>query len=560
MGSQSRIRRHYNDRQLIRNGRTLSEIRHSAPIDARTDAAPPVGSVCILSRKDLRNITRVPRMAKALADAGFAVTVVSLGAPVAQLRALCPAVEYREVSVRPLTGKFLGLLNGRALRQAKRRERRARRRAERQAPHTGSAIMPPLIGIAALCRRLADWPRAALLAAPAALVLRPPGGSVGAAWRELAGLSAPAILVQLVRPWLQPRNTLAFARAADRATRDRRFDIVQAHDNYALAAAARLGRRDNARLVYDAVEISEHRLGASFNLLETLFERYDRRQEAAIFRRADAVVTVGQGLSDWYAGKYAIAAPRVVRNCRYFWDYRPDKRLRSDAGLSPETPLIVWFGGIYPQQGVETLIDVMPLLAPAVHLAIVAYALPRWASYIEAELPARAAALGVGGRVHFLPARDPEDLVPYVSGADLGVIPRPSALPNNFWSMPNKFLEMVMARLPIAASRLGDVVEAIGHYGIGQSFDESDLADMAAVLDRLLQPDVNRALKDNVMRAAEELTWEKESLPYVALVRSLARDGASAAKPRYARPAAPADAAASSVRSGAAMSVRNGTK
>ena len=100
-------------------------------------------------------------------------------------------------------------------------------------------------------------------------------------------------------------------------------------------------------------------------------------------------------------------------------------------------------------------------MAPHIHVAIIAWALPR-GSY-SYEMLRHAAALGVADRVHFLAPRDPLDLVPYVSGADLGVIPRPSEHLNNFFSMPNKFMEMVMARLPIAVFRLGDMAAAVDH-------------------------------------------------------------------------------------------------
>ncbi len=490
--------------------------RTAAP--AAAVAAAAGGSVCILSRKELRNITRVPRMAKALSEAGYRVVVVALRAPVQELREMAPAVEYIEVAPRPVTAKLVSMLNFRVAR------RRRRRQAEEEALAGGGGravairakrlLRAPLASLAGLARRY-------LLAAPAALALKKPEQHFAAAWRELSRQEAAAILAALVRPWHQQRVTCAFAWAADRATRGRAFQVVQAHDNYALVAAARLAARDRARLVYDAVELTEHRLATSFTALEALFERRDRRQEAAIFCRADAVTTVGKGLSDWYSGHYPIAPPLIVRNCRYYWPHRADARLRADIGVGPEAPIIVWFGGIYPQQGVETLIDAMPLLLPDVHLAIVAYVLPRWTSYVEEALPKRAAERGVASRVHFLPARNPGDLVPYVSGADLGVIPRPSEHPNNFFSMPNKFLEMVMARLPIAASQLGDIVDAIEHYGIGMSFDERDLASMAQVIGGMLDPQVHRGLKANVMRAAEEMTWERESVPYVALIGAL---------------------------------------
>jgi glycosyltransferase involved in cell wall biosynthesis len=520
----------------------------AAPLALAGPAMPGAESagVCILSRKDLRNITRVPRMAKALSDAGFRVVVVSLRAPVRELREMSRGVDYVEVGPRPFTARIVSILNFRVFARNRRLQADAEALAgggwRALAVRVWRLLTAPFAGDARLVRRY-------LLAAPSAVLLRKPEQEFVAGWHELSGQPAAAILAALVRVWHQQRMTLAFARAADRATRGRAFAVVQAHDNYALVAASRLAARDKARLVYDAVEITEHRLATSFTVLESLFEQRDRRQEAAIFRRADAITTVGKGLSDWYAQHHQIAPPLIVRNCRYYWRYEPDARLRADIGVGPEAPIVAWFGGIYPQQGVEALIDVMPLLRPDVHLAVVAYVLPRWTSYFEEELPRRAVERGVAARVHFLPAREPGDLVPYVSGADLGVIPRPSEHPNNFYSMPNKFLEMVMARLPIAVSRLGDIVDAVQQYGIGESFDEQDLGDMAAVIDRMLDPETNRRLKANVMTAAEDMTWEKESVAYVALVRALARTASLSS-----------EASAPSGQSGAVTQSRNGAK
>ncbi len=496
------------------------------PVAPDAGAAGEAAVVCILSRKDLRNITRVPRMAKALADAGYGVVVVSLGPP---MQVPFAKVDYIEVAPRPFTGRLLSVLNRRVLAQTIRRDRLARADGDALlsngwrgfAARVRHFLIIPPAWAGALLRRL-------LLAPPCAVLLRKPRQGFVAAWRELSQKPAAAILAALVRVLHQQATTRAFADAADKATRDRVFRVVQAHDNYALVAASRLAARDGARLIYDAVELTAHRLATSFTPLERLFEWRDRRQEAAIFRKADAVTTVGKGVGEWYAQHYRIAPPLVVRNCRYYWPCENDGRLRADVGIGPDEPLIVWFGGIYPQQGVETLIDAMPLMAPNVHLAIIAYVLPRWLQYIEEDLPRRAAGLGVADRVHFLPARAPDDLVPYVSGADLGAIPRPSEHLNNFLSMPNKFLEMVMARLPVAVSRLGDTVDVVDEYGIGHSFDEKNIADVAAVIGRMLDPQINRSLKAKVMQAANEMTWEKESVPYVALVRDLATAPAAA--------------------------------
>jgi glycosyltransferase involved in cell wall biosynthesis len=488
----------------------------------RADNAARNRSVCILSRKPLDNITRVTRMAKALSDAGWRVVVVSLGAPVAELRDMCAQVEYLEVAPRPFVFRLTGEINRRL---SRRRNRRARRQA-RQAQRTrrggmraimlrfGGAVITPLGQQALRCWRL-------IVAVPCAVMLRKPDRGFAATWRELAGQETTRTLALFLAALQQPASSRGFAAAADAAVRHYRFDVVQAHDNYALTAAARLARRDKARLIYDAVELTEHRMETNFSWFERLIERRQRRAEAAIFRRADAVTTVSDGLADWYARHYRMPRPVVVRNCRYFWNYHADGRLRADIGAGPATRLVIWFGRIYPQQGIELLIDAVPRLHPDIDIAVVAWALPRWRRYLEEILPGRAAALGVAHRVHFLPPRDPNDLIPYASGADIGIIPRPSDQPNNFYSMPNKFMEMVMARLPLAVSRLGDIVDLVHRFDIGRVFDERDAAEIARVIDSMLDPGTYRQLKANVMRAAGAMTWENESQAYVSLVAAL---------------------------------------
>ena len=313
-------------------------------------------------------------------------------------------------------------------------------------------------------------------------------------------------------------STHALADEADEATRGRRFDVVQAYDNYALVAAARLAARDGAKLIYDAVELTSHRLALDLNLVERIRERAERREETRIVRKADGMIAIGGALADWYARHYRRPRPLVVRNCRYYWPYEDDGRLRADAGVGPEVRLLVWCGSLYPQQGIEILIKALPHLAPHIHAAIIGFFQPFWKSYVQEVLPALAASLGVADRVHILPEREPNDIVPYISGADIGVIPAWGEQVNNLISLPNKFHEMVMARLPLASSRLGETVDMITKYEIGAIFDERDLVRTAAIIEGMLEPSTYARLKANVMKAAEIFTWEKESLAYVEFV------------------------------------------
>ena len=344
--------------------------------------------VCIVTRKWINNITRAPRMAKVLVDAGYAVVVVSRGRPVPQLREMCPQVEYLEVTL----GSFVRDLT---IRCEDFRRRRENYRAEREAEYHAAMAKG---GIRALARRLGRAAKAAVRPAaslswrlfvvtPSALLLKKPSQRFALRWRELAlhdavGIAREFAIVQNHR-WL----THALADEADKATRGRRFDIVQAYDHYALVAAARLAARDGAKLIYDAVELASHRVDLDLNLVERKRERAERREEARIFREADGMIATGEGLADWYARHYRRPRPVVVRNCRYYWPYQVDARLRADAGVGPEARLLVWCGSFYPQQGIEILIKALPHLAPHIHAAIIGFFQPSWKSYVQEELP-----------------------------------------------------------------------------------------------------------------------------------------------------------------------------
>ena len=69
------------------------------------------------------------------------------------------------------------------------------------------------------------------------------------------------ILNTLSEPLRQVAVTQSFADRVVEVLKGRSFDACQAHDNYALAAATKLARANSASIVYDAVEISEHRIG-----------------------------------------------------------------------------------------------------------------------------------------------------------------------------------------------------------------------------------------------------------------------------------------------------------
>ncbi len=454
---------------MVRLGRRASGRGKSGAPGARRHPA----HVCIVSRKDLTNNTRVHRQAAALDAAGYRVTVVCPAPPAPGLRQRTPQVAYRTVPV----------FNTEA----------------------GGVSPAP-----------SSQPGAA--SAPAAM--RP-----SAVRRHFR-----AVWNAVVRPWNPLRTTFRYRRRVLGVMAGASVDLVQAHDAPALAAAAALARRCEAELLYDAVEITEYRLHSREDTpggtqlaarLAAAYKTFPRSVANALDRRAlrrcGRVIAVSEGVAQWYARHRGVSTPAVIRNCRDYHPWLEDHRLRRDCGLSDSARVVLWFGYTYPAQGIERLIEAAAHTPEHVHFLLLTMTMPRWEAFAE-SIHAAAAASPAAHRIFFRPARAPDDLVAYASGADIGIIPRPNVGPNVAYSLPNKFFEMVMARLPIAVSDVPDMRSLVERYDIGRVFDENDSTSVAETVSSMLDPTTLHTLKTNADTAAQELNWAVERRRYVSVI------------------------------------------
>jgi glycosyltransferase involved in cell wall biosynthesis len=437
---------------------------------------------------------------------------------------MCPGVEYLAVGYRG----FTHTMKERIERKHKKREERERQRRQKYEEIIAKG------GVHAALRRLDHVVREApfeaaktflwkiFVVTPSAYLLKAQSESLRQERRTL--LARGQVGIEKKYAWTLNlwAATHAFAVNADKVTAGRHFDVVQVWDNYALVAGARLAKRTGAKLVYDAVEIATDRVAQDLSILENVREHFERKEDASIFLKADKMIGTGDALAGWYEKRYKIPKPLVVRNCRHYWPYKEDGRLRADIGATPDTRILLWCGSAYPQQGIEVLMRTLPLLPSHIHVAVVTEIADCWRKYITQDLPEIAKSLGVEDRFHILSERGPLDLVPYISDGDLGfVLSVPVDHPNQYYNLPNKFFECIMGRMPIGTLAFPEVVGIVEKYKIGCVMDEHDSAKNAEIIQKMLDPEYYSILKANVMVAAQELSWEHESRPYVQMVDTL---------------------------------------
>ncbi|MER6910892.1 glycosyltransferase family 4 protein [Streptomyces sp. NPDC000594] len=267
-------------------------------------------------------------------------------------------------------------------------------------------------------------------------------------------------------------------------------DLIHAHDFRMLGVGARAAVRGRARgrtvrLVWDAHEFVPGLPPVHGRWLpgHIAWER-----EHAGF--ADAVITVSPPLAELLRRDHGLReTPAVVLNAPVMEpgadeiaEAPPAPELRTLCGIGPDTPLLVYAGGISAVRGVDTVIEALPAL-PGVHLALVSVT-PRKMKAVNGTRKAAAAA-GVADRVHFLPYVPHWQVPGFLATADAAVSPL-RHLANHELALSNKFFEYAQARLPLLVSDIRTMAELVRETGQGEVFRAGDPADFARAAKEVL--------------------------------------------------------------------------
>jgi glycosyltransferase involved in cell wall biosynthesis len=215
----------------------------------------------------------------------------------------------------------------------------------------------------------------------------------------------------------------------------------------------------------------------------------------------------------------AEGAPRarvhVVRNgvdFARFENLKPRDTTRAAIGTTQNTVIIACVANLIPYKGHLDLIDACASLGLQPHWEL-------WCmgrdDGIGAELRARAAAAGIADRVRLLGARS--DVPDLLAAADI------FALASHEEGSPNAVLEAMTARLPVVATNVGGIPEAVEEGKTGLLVDARDPAALAGALQRLI---VDANARAAMGRAARERVEAHFSLgacvrSYAALYRRL---------------------------------------
>jgi hypothetical protein len=275
-------------------------------------------------------------------------------------------------------------------------------------------------------------------------------------------------------------------------------------------AVAPITTRTGARIIYDAhdfyrgIEPPERQAAFDRNRVRPFFDLLEARLVAA----ADATVTVSDGIAALMERTFG-RRPTVLRN---YHDERLDQAdepdLRKSLSLAPANRLCVVVGNRKPGMAVDTVIDAFAILPTGFHLAFVGRG-------YEADVE-RFRHHPAASRVHFGWHVAPNQVVPFISTADLGLVIYQPYSANYRCALPNGFFQVIAAGLPLVRAALPEIEAAIGRHPVGARLDRLDPPTLAAAILRCAEDTAGS--RSAVATLARDLRWEAESLRLSRLV------------------------------------------
>jgi glycosyltransferase involved in cell wall biosynthesis len=236
-----------------------------------------------------------------------------------------------------------------------------------------------------------------------------------------------------------------------------------------------------------------------------------RMEERRRVRRIDTLITVNEELAHVLNRRYRPQRTVVVHNCpARTTPYEGPDLLRLATGIPPSTPIVLHHGLLAKHRGLEVLTEAMlePGLESA-HLVLLGYGGLRDSMRTLSGTPR------FSGRVHVLDAVPVEEVLNWISSANVGAIALPATDMNLRLATPNKLFECLAAGVPVVVSDLPAVRRIVDDEAgpLGAICDPTRPASVALAIRSILElkPAERLALRNRCLVAARDRwNWEAE--------------------------------------------------
>lgn len=306
---------------------------------------------------------------------------------------------------------------------------------------------------------------------------------------------------KLVKNKLSILFYLSFAFKLLRSLLKQNADIYFASDLYSLPFCVIAAKLKGKKIFYDSREVYT---GLPALNDKKIVKALVRIIESHYIHKTDLVLTTGKMDSDYIEKLYNLKSTEVLRNLPLTNTDISPVDLRSKFQNPGNLKLILYQGIIVKGRGIEIYFEI---IKKTDNLGLIILG----GGEDEEFYKKMAEKSGINDRVLFAGKIKQNELLNYTAAAELGLSIITNISTNNYYALPNKLFEYLMAGIPVIASDMPQMKEIIEKYKVGEVVAENDSAAIIKIIQKWSdEPELYTQLKENCKVAAKELNWENE--------------------------------------------------
>ncbi|MEI6153292.1 MAG: glycosyltransferase [Deltaproteobacteria bacterium] len=215
--------------------------------------------------------------------------------------------------------------------------------------------------------------------------------------------------------------------------------VFNAHTLTVLPLGVIFKRVTGAKLIYDAHELeTEVQVSKIQKMAYKIIER-------SLICYADVVITVSESIAEWYRNTYMLNNVNVIYNIPYRRPMGPQsaERLRTILKIKETDFLFIHHGILEEGRGIGLLLECFTRTQSDRHIVLMGNgALEETILHYTMKY----------SNIHFLPTVQPQKVLDYVGGADVGIHLIENTCLNHYYCLPNKLFEFILAGVPAIVS------------------------------------------------------------------------------------------------------------
>lgn len=287
-------------------------------------------------------------------------------------------------------------------------------------------------------------------------------------------------------------------------------DIIHAHDLHALPIGVAIARKLNIPIIYDAHEYETQVNGL---IQGSLWQRGLSILERYLIKKVNKVVTVSESIANEYVRLYNIEKPILILNCPPYQLVKKNNLFCEEFNIPNEHLIFLYQGGLSSGRGLLQMLEAFKELNDQTkHLILMGY------GELEATIKEYA---HENTNIHYKAAVKPDDLLNWTSSADVGFSTIENTGLSDYYCLPNKLFEYLMAGLPVIVSNLYELKRTVRNYNLGWVLEEDNTAEQIRAVIKGIKKDDLTSFQTSISNAIKEFNWEKQEEQLLKLYKEL---------------------------------------